>query len=236
MSTITFHIITLFPDSLTSYISESILSRAQEKKLIKIKTYNPRDFAEVVGTPEYPRLKVDGRPYSGGPGMVLLPGPVLRAVAHSTRSARSGQAKGKIKGKWKTIIFSPGGTMFTNTYAKNIVDKKITDVIMICGRYEGIDARVKKILKAEEVSIGEYVLTGGELPAMVAMDSISRQVKGVLGKFESLEENRVSSHEVYTRPEVFEYNKKKYRVPEVLLSGNHKKIEEWKRKTEENRE
>jgi tRNA (guanine37-N1)-methyltransferase len=218
----TFHIITLFPDSLTSYINESILSRAQEKKLIKIKTYNPRDFAEVVGTPEYPRLKVDGRPYSGGPGMVLLPGPVLRAVA---------QAKKKKSGRWKTIIFSPGGTIFTNTYAKNIVDKKITDIIMICGRYEGIDARVKKILKAEEVSIGEYVLTGGELPAMVAMDAISRQVKGVLGKFESLEENRVSSHEVYTRPEVFEYKKKKYKVPAVLLSGNHKKIEEWKRKT-----
>jgi tRNA (guanine37-N1)-methyltransferase len=214
---LTFHIITLFPGSLNSYISESILSRAQEKKLIKIKTYNPRDFAEKTAW----RTKVDGRPYSGGPGMVLLPGPVLRAVA---------KAKGKTnqKRKFKTIIFSPGGTMFTNIYAKNIVDKKITDVIMICGRYEGIDARVKKILKAEEVSIGEYVLTGGELPAMVAMDAISRQVKGVLGKFESLEENRVASHEVYTRPEVFEYKKKKYKVPTVLLSGNHKKIEEWK--------
>jgi tRNA (guanine37-N1)-methyltransferase len=223
MPTITFHIITLFPESLTSYISESILSRAQEKKLIKIKTYNPRDFAEVVGTPEYPRLKVDGRPYSGGPGMVLLPGPVLRAVAKARGRTNSDK-------KFKTIIFSPRGTMFTNTYAKNIVDKKITDIIMICGRYEGIDARVKKILKAEEVSIGEYVLTGGELPAMVAMDAISRQVKGVLGKFESLEENRVSSHEVYTRPEVFEYNKKKYKVPAILLSGDHKKIEEWKRR------
>ncbi|MCK9352072.1 MAG: tRNA (guanosine(37)-N1)-methyltransferase TrmD [Candidatus Pacebacteria bacterium] len=219
---LTFHIITLFPESLTSYIGESILSRAQEKKLIKIKVYNPRDFAEVVGTPEYPRLKVDGRPYSGGPGMVLLPGPILRAV---------GKARGKTKtGKWKTIIFSPGGTVFTNAYAKNIIDKKITDIIMICGRYEGIDARVKKILKAEEVSIGEYVLTGGELPAMVAMDSISRQIKGVLGKFESLEENRISSHEVYTRPEIFEYQKKKYKVPAVLLSGDHKKIEEWKRR------
>jgi tRNA (guanine37-N1)-methyltransferase len=218
---LTFHVITLFPESLDSYINESILSRAQEKKLIKIKTYNPRDFAEVVGTLEYPRLKVDGRPYAGGPGMVLLPGPVLRAVA---------SAKGKKKtGKWKTILFSPGGTMFTNMYAKNIVDKKVTDIIMICGRYEGIDARVKKILKAEEVSIGDYVLTGGELPAMVAMDAISRQVKGVLGKFESLEENRVSSHEVYTRPEIFEYNKKKYKVPAVLLSGDHKKIDEWKR-------
>ena len=226
---VTFHIITLFPESLASYISESILSRAQEKKLIKIKTYTPRDYAEIVGENGW-RKKVDGRPYSGGPGMVLLPGPVLRAVAKA-RSASSGQAKGKIKkGKWKVIIFSPGGTMFTNEYAKGCVDKKYTDIILICGRYEGIDARVKKILKAEDVSIGEYVLTGGELPAMVFMDAVSRQIKGVLGKFESLEENRISSHEVYTRPEVFEYQKKKYKVPEVLLSGDHKKIEEWKKR------
>jgi len=217
---VTFHIITLFPESLASYTAESILSRAQEKKLIKIKTYTPRDYAEIVGANGF-RKKVDGRPYSGGPGMVLLPGPVLRAVA---------KAKGGInaKRKFKIIIFSPGGTMFTNEYAKGCVDKKYTDIILICGRYEGIDARVKKILKAEDVSIGEYVLTGGELPAMVFMDAVSRQIKGVLGKFESLEENRISSHEVYTRPEVFEYKKKKYKVPEVLLSGDHKKIEEWK--------
>ena len=154
--------------------------------------------------------------------MVFLPGPVLKAVE---------KAKGKAstKKKFKIIIFSPGGTMFTNAYAKNIVDTKITDIIMICGRYEGIYARVKKILKAEDVSIGDYVLTGGELPAMVCMDAISRQIEGVLGKFESLEENRVSSHEVYTRPEIFTYKKKKYAVPEVLLSGDHKKIEEWKK-------
>lgn len=220
---VTFHIITLFPESLTSYISESILSRAQEKKLIKIKTYTPRDYAEIVGENGW-RKKVDGRPYSGGPGMVLLPGPILRAVA---------KAKGRanLKKRFKIIIFSPGGTMFTNTYAKCCVDKKYTDIILICGRYEGIDARVKKILKAEEISIGDYVLTGGELPAMVFMDAVSRQIKGVLGKFESLEENRVSSHEVYTRPEILEYKGKKYPVPKVLLTGDHKKIEEWKRRS-----
>lgn len=220
MPKITFHIITLFPDSLTSYVSESILSRAQEKKLIKIRTYTPRDYAEIVGENGW-RKKVDGRPYSGGPGMVLLPGPLLRAVE---------KAKGRasVKKKFKVIIFSPGGTVFTNIYAKSCVDKKYTDIILICGRYEGIDARVKKILKAEEVSIGEYVLTGGELPAMVFMDAVSRQIKGVLGKFESLEENRVSSHEVYTRPEILEYKGKTYRVPKVLLTGDHKKIEEWK--------
>jgi tRNA (guanine37-N1)-methyltransferase len=230
---VTFHIITLFPESLTSYISESILSRAQEKKLIKIKTYTPRDYAEIVGENGF-RKKVDGRPYSGGPGMVLLPGPVLRAVAKAKGRANANPTSPKATSgrgkKFKIIIFSPGGTMFTNEYAKGCVEKKYTDIILICGRYEGIDARVKKILKAEDVSIGEYVLTGGELPAMVFMDAVSRQIKGVLGKFESLEENRVSSHEVYTRPEVFEWQKKKYKVPEVLLSGDHKKIEEWKRR------
>ena len=99
---------------------------------------------------------------------------------------------------------------------------------MISGRYEGIDARVQKILKAEEISVGDFVLTGGELPAMILIDSISRQVKGVLGKYESLEEERVSSSEVYTRPEILKYKSKNYKVPKVLLSGNHKKIEEWK--------
>ena len=101
---------------------------------------------------------------------------------------------------------------------------------MISGRYEGVDARVQKILKSEEISIGDYVLTGGELPAMVLIDSISRQIPNVLGKYESLEEERVSSSEVYTRPEVLKYKKKNYKVPKVLLSGNHAKIDEWKKK------
>jgi len=100
---------------------------------------------------------------------------------------------------------------------------------LICGRYEGIDARVDKILKTKKVSIGDYVLTGGEIPAMILIDSISRQVKGVLGNFDSREEERVSSSEIYTRPEVLEYKGKKYKVPKVLLSGNHKDIEAWKK-------
>ncbi|HLG40578.1 MAG TPA: hypothetical protein VI461_12960, partial [Chitinophagaceae bacterium] len=102
--------------------------------------------------------------------------------------------------------------------------------ILVSGRYEGIDARVKKIFKMEEISVGPYVLTGGELPAMILIDCISRQVSGILGNFSSLEESRISSHDVYTRPEVIEYKKKKYRVPKVLLSGDHKKIEAWKEK------
>ena len=139
-------------------------------------------------------------------------------------------SKIKIKDKKKTkiILFSPSGKKFDTAYAKNSV-KKYTDIILISGRYEGIDARVQKILRAEEISIGDYVLTGGELPAMVLIDSISRQIPGVLGTYESLEEERVSSSEVYTRPEILKYKGKNYKVPKVLLSGNHKKIEEWKK-------
>ena len=133
------------------------------------------------------------------------------------------------KKKFKTIILSPGGTEFTTTYAKRSA-KKYTDIIFICGRYEGIDARIKKILgkQAEEVSIGNYVVTGGELAAMVMIDSMSRQIQGVLGNALSLEEERISSREMYTRPPVVEFQGKHYRVPTVLQSGNHKLIDEWR--------
>lgn len=194
-----------------SYLKESILGRAVKDKKISIKFYNPMSFCK-------PKERVDARPYGGGPGMVLRPEFFLKAFS-----------KIKIKNpkKTKTILFSTSGKKFTTNYAKNSA-KKYTDIIMISGRYEGIDARVQKILRAEEISIGDYVLTGGELPAMVLIDSISRQVKGVLGKYESLEEERVSSSEVYTRPEVLKYKGKNYKVPKVLLSGHHKKIDEWK--------
>lgn len=140
------------------------------------------------------------------------------------------QAFAKIKINKKTLIinFIPAASKFTTTEAKKI-SKKYTDVVLICGRYEGIDARIDKILKTKKFSVGDYVLTGGELPAMILLDCVSRQVPGVLGKYESLEEERVSSSEVYTRPEVLEYKGKNYRVPKVLLSGNHRKIEEWRK-------
>ena len=138
------------------------------------------------------------------------------------------------------ILFSTTGKKFDTPYAKKLVKQKYTDVIMICGRYEGIDARVMKIIKADlpakarasagEISIGDYVLTGGELPAMVLIDSISRQIPGVLGKYESLEEERISSSEVYTRPEKLVYKGKSYKVPKVLLSGHQAKIEAWKKR------
>ncbi len=153
--------------------------------------------------------------------MVMRAEPVLKAIEKAI-------SKIKDKKKVKIINFSPSGKKFTTEYAKNSV-KKYTDIILISGRYEGIDARVKKIFKAEDISVGDFVLTGGELPAMILIDCMSRQIKGVLGKFESLEEERVSSSEFYTRPEVLNYKGKNYKVPKVLLSGNHKLIEEWKR-------
>ncbi len=205
-----FHIITLFPNVFDSYINESIIGRAIKDKKIKVKFYNPRDFAKN-------KRQVDDKPYGGGPGMVIKAEPVIRAVA---------KAKGK-KTKVKIIFLSPSGQKFTTEYAKKI-SKGYKDVIIIAGHYEGIDARVKEVFKTDDVSIGDYVLTGGELPAMVIMDSVSRQIKGVLGDIESLEENRVSSSEVYTRPESFKYKNKNYKVPKVLLSGHHKEIEKWR--------
>ena len=240
----TFHVITLFPEMFDSYLKESILGRAIKDKKILIKFYNPLDFCE-------PNKRVDSRPYGGGPGMVLRPELFLKAFTAAARNfsrvlgspgphtpARPARkASGGLR-NIKIINFSPSGKKFETNYAKSLVKKKYTDVVLISGRYEGIDARVQKILKAEEISIGDYVLTGGELPAMVLIDSISRQIPGVLGKYESLEEERVSSSEVYTRPEVLKYTPpgrgkkaKIYKVPKVLLSGNHKNIEDWKNKT-----
>ncbi len=212
-----FHVITIFPEMFDSYMKESILGRALKNKLIDIKFYNPRDF---IKAPKNNYRPVDDKPYGGGPGMVMRAEPILKAVQKSISKIKSK--------KIKIILFSPSGKKFTTVYAKNSA-KKYTDIIMISGRYEGIDARVQKILRAEEISIGDYVLTGGELPAMVLIDSISRQIPGVLGKYESLEEERVSSSEVYTRPEILKYKNKNYRVPKVLLSGNHKMIDEWKK-------
>lgn len=208
----TFHIITLFPEIFDSYIKGSILGRAVEDKKIRIKFYNPRDFTKDR------HRRIDRKPYGGGPGMVIEAMPVIKAV----EKAKGGKKKVKI------IFLSPSGKQFDNDYAKKTA-KNYSDIIIICGRYEGIDARIKKVFKMEDVSIGNYVLTGGELPAMAIIDCVSRQIEGVLGDFNSLEDSRVASSEVYTRPEVFEYKKKKYKVPKVLLSGDHKKIEEWKK-------
>jgi len=217
-----FHVITIFPNMLDSYLAESILSRAIEAGVIEVSSYALREYTLDK------HRRVDGRPYGGGPGMVMWVQPIIDVVEEIKNTLAK---KKKEKIKIKTIIFSPGGVNFSNTIAKKVV-KNYTDIIFICGRYEGIDTRVKKILRAEEWSIGDYVLTGGELPAMVCIDVCSRQIEGVLHAENSLEETRMASHEIYARPEIFEYKGKKYRVPKVLLSGNHKLIDEYRKRKE----
>src|SRR3989344_2104116 len=224
----TFHIITLFPESLDSYINSSIVGRAIADKKIKIKFYNPRDYTKDK------HRRVDHKPYGGGPGMVLEAEAVIKAIEKALPHPKSLSLQRKGTSKNTLVVWlSPGGKQFDNTYAEKIA-KKIKDVVIICGRYEGIDARVKKIIKdlykikVEDLSIGPYIVTGGELPAMVIIDTIARRIPGVLGKIESVEENRVSSREVYTRPEILTYKSKKYRVPKVLISGHHAKIIEWR--------
>ena len=221
-----FHVVTLFPEMFGSYLGESILGRAIKEKKITVSFINPRNFVSGKYRKVWPdgnvSLQIDERPYGGGPGMVMMAEPIIKAVEQITKKISK-----KKKSKVLIINFIPSSEKFTTKAAKNI-SKKYTDVVMICGRYEGIDARVDKILKTKKFSIGDYVLTGGEIPAMVLIDSISRQVEGVLGNFDSREEERTSSSEVYTRPEILIHNKKKHRVPKVLLSGHQKKIEEWK--------
>ncbi|MBI2004827.1 tRNA (guanosine(37)-N1)-methyltransferase TrmD [Patescibacteria group bacterium] len=217
-----FHVVTLFPKVIEAYTSASILGRAQKRrrpessarreKILSVKTYQLRDFAGNKWG------KVDGRPYGGGPGMVLRAEPILAAV----RKIKENKPRAKV------IITAAGGKPLTNAYAKELTKQK--DVIIVCGRYEGIDARAKKILKAQEVSVGPYILTGGEVPALAVIDATARQLKGVLGKFESLEESRVASHDVYTRPEALKVRGKSYRVPKVLLSGHHANMDSWKQK------
>ena len=207
-----FHIITLFPKAFNSYLGESILKRAKEDKKIKVSFYNPRDFVKNRWK------RVDRPPYGGGPGLVIEALPVVKAIE---------KARGRRNAK--IIFLSPQGRQFSNKYAQETA-KKYKHIIIICGRYEGIDARVKKIFKTDEISAGPYVLTGGELPAMIIVDTVARQIPGVLGNLDSLEERRVSAPDVYTRPEVFMYKRKSYRVPKILLSGDRAKIEKWKKK------
>lgn len=196
-----------------------MLKRAGVAKLLRIDAINPRDYTTDK------HHKTDDRPYGGGPGMVMKAEPIIRAVESVLKAPRSSKKLHEAK----ILIMSPRGKEFTNSMAKNFA-KKYDHLVLIAGHYEGIDARVKKILKAEEISTGPYVLTGGELPALTIIDAVARQIPGVLGTGESLEETRTASGETYTRPEVFVHKKKKYAVPKVLLSGNHADIESWRAK------
>ncbi len=222
-----FHLITLFPESVECYFNASMLKRAQKDKKIKVSYYNPREFTKDKHN------RVDRKPFGGGPGMVLEAESVLRAAQ---------KAIGRKKNV-SVIFFSPSGKQFDQKYAEKLAKqlsgstaqlkknskKKSGHIVFLCGHYEGIDQRVVKILKAKSISIGPYVLTGGELPAAIVADAVSRNIDGVLGNAESLEDTRIASPEVYTRPEVLKWKGKEYKVPKVLLSGHHKKIEEWKR-------
>lgn len=212
-----FYIITLFPGVISQYANESIIGRAIKQKHIKVNVLDLRQFGEGK------RRTVDERAYGGGPGMVLKVEPIMKAIV---------ALKIKDKKKSLVVITSAGGKKFDEKLAQNY--SKYKNIIIVCGHYEGIDERLKKVLKdqgysADEVSIGEYVLTGGELPALVILDSVARKLPGVLGKFESLEENRLGAGvPVFTRPETFKYKNKKYSVPKVLLSGHHAEIEKWR--------
>lgn len=209
-----FHFLTIFPEIVESYLSEAMLARASDKKLAKFVVCNIRDYTKDK------HKKTDDRPYGGGPGMVMTAQPILAAYDSLKLNAQK-------RKRQKVVMLSPSGILFTNTIAKQFA-KRYDDVVFICGRYEGVDDRVRKILKTSEYSIGSFVLTGGELPALVMTDAIVRQIPGVLGKSESLEETRTASPHVYTRPEVLVYKKKKYNVPEILIGGNHKQIELWR--------
>lgn len=224
-----FDILTIFPSIFNSYFGESILARAQKKKIIRINIHDLRQWA-------IDRHKtVDDTPYGGGAGMVLKIEPIFKAI-HFLESKlpylQAGRKSQKSKFKSRIILFSAKGKIFTQADAKRL--SKYDRLILICGRYEGVDERVTKYLADEEISIGQYVLTGGEIPAMVLVDSISRLVFGVLGNSKSLDEESFSKkrdsfleYPHYTKPEVFQ----KWKVPEVLLSGHHAEIEKWRKRT-----
>jgi len=212
-----FHLITIFPEIFDSYLDESLFKRARKGKIIAVKVHNLRDFTADK------HHKVDDRPFGGGPGMVFKIEPVWKAV----ESIRGRKEKGEGRREVRTILFSTRGKKLDAKTAKRL--SKYDQLILICGRYEGVDERIAQHVADEEISIGDYILSGGELPALVLMESVSRFIPGFLGKAESLEEFN-GSFPTYTRPEVFSPGKgKKWPVPKVLLSGNHKDIDMWRK-------
>lgn len=224
---ITFDIITIFPEIFESYLKESLIARALKRKLIKINVRNLRDWT-------FDKHKtVDDRPFGGGLGMVMKVEPIYRAVKELSSFTRSLAPLRKKKSK--TILFTPRGKKFNQKIAYQF--SKLDRIIFICGRYEGVDERVAKYMADTELSIGDYDLMGGELPAMVVIETIARLIPGVLGKQQLLKERITKNkgfieYPQYTRPEVFKPAGKRvsWKVPKVLLSGNHKKIEEWRKK------
>jgi len=210
-----FHIITIFPEIFDSYFNESIIKRAKESEKIKIKIYNLRDYTKDK------HKTVDDTPYGGGAGMVMKVEPLYEAI-------KSIKLKGKNS---KVLLLSAKGAQWKQGLAQDY--SKLDEIVLICGRYEGVDERITQFIDGE-VSIGEYVLTGGEIPAMIIVDSVSRLLPDVLGnvasiKDESYTEPSVLEYPQYTRPEIFKVGKKEYKVPSILLSGDHQKIEKWRK-------
>ncbi len=226
-----FNVITIFPDLVSHYCNESILGRAQKNDLININPVNLRDFAEDR------HRTVDDTPYGGGPGMVMKPDLIFKALksldAIPFRKA-DGLSKikkvfsGDIKRKKKTILLSPRGKQFDQKMAEKW--SKLDEITFVCGRYEGVDQRVVDNMVDEEISIGPYVLAGGELGSLIIIESVSRLIKGVLGNEESLlEETHGGEIDVeysqYTKPADF----RGWKVPDILLSGDHGEIEKWRK-------
>ena len=215
----TFDILTIFPELFEPFSRESLLAKGQKKKLLKIQAHDLRQWTTDK------HHSVDDKPFGGGLGMVMKVEPVYKAVEKL-------KEKGK---KSKVILFTPRGKKFTQAMAHDF--SKLDQLIFICGRYEGVDERIAKKIADVEISIGDYVLMGGEVPAMAVIETVSRLIPGVVGKPQFLKE-RVSKgkkgfleYPQYTRPEIFEPKRGiKWKVPNVLLSGNHKKIGEWKTK------
>lgn len=211
-------VITIFPEMFKDITSYGVIRQAFAKKLCELNVYNLRDFSRDK------HKKVDDRPYGGGPGMVMMVQPIYDAVMF-IKSKNEGKVS-SLKNQ-KTILLSPRGEKLTQAVLKYI--SALENIILICGRYEGVDERVVELLVDIELSIGDYVLTGGEIPAMVVIDGVIRLLPGVVGKSESLEhesfENGLLDYPQYTRPCVF----KGLKVPDVLLSGDHAKIEKWRK-------
>ena len=204
-----FDVLTLFPEMITDYCSQSIIKRAAEAGVISVNTINPRDFTLNK------HKKVDDTPYGGGAGMVLVPQPYVDAYESIDRCENS-----------LTVMLSPQGEPLKENLVKELA--KFDQIILLCGHYEGFDERIREIIKPREISLGDFVLTGGELPALCVIDAVSRKLEGTLGKIESANDDSFSDgmleYPQYTKPREY----RGLKVPEVLLNGNHKEIEEFR--------
>lgn len=208
-------VLTLFPEMFDPVLHTSILGKAVEKQLLTVQLVNFRDFSD-----DKHRI-VDEPPYGGGGGMVLKPQPIFSAVQHLLAEMRLSEKKPRI------ILMSPQGEPFNQTKARQLAQED--HLIIICGHYEGFDERIREHIATDELSIGDYVLTGGEIPAMVVIDCVARLIPGVLGNAQSAEADSFADglleHPHYTRPATFN----NWTVPDILLSGNHQEIAKWRR-------